>query len=358
MISHNRRSFLRAAGLGAMGGLLPGALLAVTNGNNTINRARASLPLIKPERLREGDTVAVVNPAGALYSRTDIQVVVERLEALGLKVKTGQHVLARDAYFAGSDRQRAEDLNRMIRDTSVRAIVATRGGWGSARILHLIDYDFLRRHPKIVVGYSDVTALLNAIHTKTGMVTFHGPVGMSAFTEFTAEHFRRVLFDGEALTMENPVRTGNDLTHTGDRVSTLTPGTATGTLLGGNLTVLTSILGSEYVPDYTGCILFTEDVGEELYRVDRMLNQLALNGMLKTMNGFIFGRCTRCDPGSGYGSFTIEELIMQHTALHNVPVWYGSMIGHIPDMFTLPLGIPAEINSATGTIRLLENAVS
>lgn len=370
-------------GLGAMAGLVPGLAVPASGAENTaaLNAAdpgrhstgasgeagaRASaagatgmsLPLIKPERLKAGDTVAVVNPAGALYSSTDIQVVVERLEALGLKVKTGKYVLARHAYFAGTDLQRAEDLNRMIRDTSVKAIVATRGGWGCARILHMVDYDFLRQNPKIIVGYSDVTALLNAIHAKTGLVTYHGPVGMSPFTEFTADHFRRVLFDGEALTMQNPVRVGNDLTHTGDRVATLTPGVARGRLLGGNLTVLTSILGSEYVPDYEGSLLFTEDVGEELYRVDRMLTQLGLNGILKNMNGMVFGRCTRCDPGTGYASFTIEELIRQHTALHNVPVWYGSMIGHIPDMFTIPLGIQAEINATTGTLTLLESPVS
>jgi muramoyltetrapeptide carboxypeptidase len=371
-------------GLGAMAGLVPGLAVPASGagnaaGLNGISPARVgagapgtagagpssaagalgmSLPLIKPERLKPGDTVAVVNPAGALYSSTDIQVVVERLEALGLKVKTGKYVLARHAYFAGTDLQRAEDLNRMIRDTSVKAIVATRGGWGCARILHLVDYDFLRQNPKIIVGYSDVTALLNAVHAKTGLVTYHGPVGMSPFTEFTADHFRRVLFDGEALTMQNPVRVGNDLTHTGDRVATLTPGVARGRLLGGNLTVLTSILGSGYVPDYNGCLLFTEDVGEELYRVDRMLTQLGLNGILKNMNGMVFGRCTRCDPGTGYASFTIEELIRQHTALHNVPVWYGSMIGHIPDMFTIPLGIEAEINATTGTLTLLESPVA
>ncbi len=367
----SRRGFLRSAAGGVAGAGLVSASGFVSAGagagspgdaggdaESGAGDAAFRPALVKPERLRPGDTVAVVNPAGALYSATDIRIVVERLEALDLRVRTGEHVHSRHAYFAGTDEERAEDLNRMLRDPSIRGIVATRGGWGSARILDRVDYDALRADPKVLVGYSDVTALLNAVHQRTGLVTYHGPVGMSPFTEFTAEHFRRVLFDGEAYTLENPVRVGNDLTHTADRILTLTPGTARGRLLGGNLTVFTSILGSGYVPDTAGCIFFTEDIGEELYRVDRMLTQLALNEILDAVNGFVFGRCTNCGPGSGFASFTLEELLEQHTGRLGVPVWYGSMIGHIPDMFTLPVGLEVEVDAAAGTLTLLEPPVA
>lgn len=360
----SRRRFLRSAAAGAVGAGLVSAsgIQPPGYGPGILAKARTGPTprpsLVKPERLRPGDTVAVVNPAGALYSATDIRIVVERLEALGLRVRTGEHVLSRHAYFAGTDEERAEDLNRMLRDPQIRGIVATRGGWGSARILDRVDYDAIRADPKVIVGYSDVTALLNAVHHRTGLVTYHGPVGISPFTEFTAEHFRRVLFHGEAYTLENPVRVGNDLTHTADRILTLTPGTARGRLLGGNLTVFTTILGSDFVPDTAGAIFFTEDIGEELYRVDRMLTQLALNGILDEVNGFVFGRCTNCGPGGGFASFTLEELLEQHTGGLGVPVWYGSMIGHIPDMFTLPVGLEVEVDAAVGTLTLLESPVT
>ena len=186
----------------------------------------------------------------------------------------------RRGYLAGSDEDRAADVNRQFEDSSVAGIVAVRGGWGCARILPLLDYQLIGRNPKILVGYSDVTALLLGIHSKTGLVTFHGPVGIGPWNSFTVEHFTRILFEGQAVELSNPRFLGDNLTQVQNRIQTIVPGVARGRMLGGNLTVLSAIVGSSYLPDWNDAILFLEDIQENIYRVDRMLTQLALAGIL------------------------------------------------------------------------------
>jgi muramoyltetrapeptide carboxypeptidase len=157
--------------------------------------------------------------------------------------------------------------------------------------------------------------------------------------------------------MRNRVGDEDRLVQRENRVLTITSGKARGRLVGGNLTVLTALMGTDYLPDFDGCILFIEDVHEEVYRVDRMLTQLSLAGVLQQVDGLVFGRCTDCDPSVGYGSLTLEEVLADHVAPLGIPAWYGSMIGHIKHYFTVPLGIEAEIDAEAGTIRLLESAV-
>ena len=313
--------------------------------------------MIKPERLRPGSVVGLINPAGATFHRDDVDFTRETLEALGLHAVEGEHLLSRYGYLAGRDQERAADVNAMFRDRSIDALLAVRGGWGCSRILPLLDYEAIGSNPKVVVGYSDITALLLAIYARTGMVTFHGPDGISTWNNFSVSYFRRLLFDAEALTMENPTDTGEQLALRHDRVETITGGTATGRLVGGNLSVLAAMVGSPYLPQWEGTILFLEDVGEDIYRVDRMLTQLKLAGILGKISGFVFGKCTDCGPGVGYGSLTLPEVFADHVAPLNIPAWYGAMIGHIKDKFTVPLGVAAEIDAERGTIRLLESAV-
>jgi muramoyltetrapeptide carboxypeptidase len=265
--------------------------------------------------------------------------------------------LDRYGYLAGRDEDRAADINDFFADPEVRAVLALRGGWGCNRLLPLLDYEMIQKNPKIVMGMSDITGLLLGIYAKTSLVTFHGPTGGSSWSEFTTDQARRVLFEGEALSMHNPSGTADRLVQVDNRVLTITSGTARGPLLGGNLTVLTALMGSGYLPDFDGCILFLEDVREEVYRVDRMLTQLSLAGVLGRINGFVFGRCTDCDPSRSYGSLTLREVLTDHIAPLGIPAWYGSMIGHIKDKFTIPLGVQAEIDADTGTIKLLEPAV-
>ena len=310
--------------------------------------------IIKPPRLRAGDTVGLVNPATAAFWTEPIEIMTEAFEALGLRVKLSPNYYERHGYFAGRDEERASDLNALFRDPSVRLIYA-RGGWGSTRLLPLLDYDAIRANPKILLGYSDVTGILLGIHAKTGLATFHGPAPDDTFT---TEYLRRVTFEGEAVTMENPKAIGAEMTvQTEDRIQTITSGLARGPILGGNLTLLTAVMGSDYVPDFRGSILFLEDVDEQVYRVDRMPTELKLAGILDQIAGFVFGRCTNCLPGSGYGSLTLEQVLAEHVEPLGVPAWRGSMIGHIDKQVTVPIGIQVEVDADAGTIQMLESAV-
>ena len=342
----DRRRFLAQAGWAALAPLLA---TDVRGGGRE---------LVKPPRLRAGSTVGLVAPAGIVAEAFDVRLAREMLAALGLKTTLGRHAMDRHGYFAGTDRDRAADLMAMFADPDVDGLVALRGGWGSARLLERLDYDLIRDRPKVLVGYSDVTALLLAIYAKSGLVTFHGPDALSAWTSFTADGFRRASFGGEAVVMENPKREGDGLIQTEDRVRTITPGTARGRLVGGNLTILASMIGTPYLPLFEGHILFLEDIGEAIYRVDRMLTQLGQAGVLGRLAGLVFGACTRCDPDSDFGAFTLSEVIDGHVRPLGIPAWQGAMIGHVRDKHTVPLGVEAEIDAERGTITLLEPAVT
>ena len=316
---------------------------------------------VKPKRLAPGDTAGLVAPANATFQSTELQIAKESLEALGLTVKIGSHLLDRHGYLAGQDRDRAADINAFFADSSIRAVLPIRGGWGSSRVLPYLDFDAIRRNPKIIVGYSDISALLLAIHAKTGLVTFHGPNGMGRWDAFSLEYFRRVLMQGEAVAFENPraLSDRNALTQTDNRTLTITPGRARGPLLGGNLTVLTTMIGSSYLPAWDGAILFCEDVGEDYYRVDRMLTQLKLAGVLAKLGGFVFGTCSECGPGdSNFGALTLEEIFADHVKPLGIPAWSGAMIGHGMPQWTLAEGIDVEIDAAAGTIRMAEPGVA
>jgi muramoyltetrapeptide carboxypeptidase len=344
----SRRGFLGAAGAGWLA-IAPRAQAAA---------APAVRPAaVKPRRLAPGDTIGLIDPASATFLRQDVEIVTDVLGALGFQVKRGAHLMDRYGYLAGRDADRAADVNALFADPEVKGILAVRGGWGSARLLPHLDFDLIRRNPKVLAGYSDLTALLNAVNARTGLVTFHTPVGVSTWTSFSVEHARRVLMDGEALTMSNPVEVKDTLVQVEHRVATVTPGVARGRLVGGNLTVLAAVVGSPYLPDFDGAILFLEDVREQIYRIDRMLTQLALAGLLRRVKGVVVGKCTDCDPGEGYGSLTLEEVFDDHIKPLGVPAWHGAMIGHIDRQFTLPIGLEVEIDAERGTIRLLEPAV-
>lgn len=311
--------------------------------------------LIRPPRLRRGDKVGLVSPATAAFRREPEAIRKEALEALGFDVAYGEHYFDRFGYFGGEDEARASDINSFFADPDIRMIFA-RGGWGSARVLPLLDYAQIAANPKVLLGYSDASALINGVHTQTGLVTFHGP---SPLDRYSADWFERILMRGEAATMTNLEQIeDSELVQTEHRLRTLTSGRATGPLLGGNLTVLTNIMASPYLPDFDGAILFLEDVAEAVYRVDRMLTELKLAGVLDRIAGFVFGRCTDCEPANSYGSLTLEDVLEQHIGELGIPAFDGSMIGHIDQQFTLPLGVDVEIDAGQGSIRLLEPAVT
>ena len=346
-----RREFLQSAAMVSAAATLPAS------------PARASAPpaVIKPKRMAAGDTVMLVAPANATFESVDLQIATESLEALGFKVKAGAHLLDRHGYLAGDDKNRGEDINRAFADSSIDAVVAIRGGWGSARVLPYLDFDVIRRNPKIILGFSDVTALLLSIVGKTGLITFHGPLGLGQWDAYSLDYYKRVLLNGEPVTYTNKkdLSPRNALVQVEYRTQTITPGKARGRLLGGNLTVLTTILGSPYLPDWQDCIFFCEDVHEELYRIDRMLTQLKLAGVLSKIKGFIFGGCSQCSPGDGnFGALTLEEIFADHIKPLGVPAWSGAMIGHGQPQWTVPEGAQVEIDATAGTLQLLEAPVT
>jgi muramoyltetrapeptide carboxypeptidase len=350
-MNRNRRNFLRTLGLSAITTQLP--LSAQRNPSPTT--------ILKPPRLKVGDTVGLISPAGYI-DRKDIEDIKKDLAKLGLKVKLGAHVYNRYGYLAGSDANRAADVNAMFADSSVQAILPMRGGWGCNRILPLLDYSLIRSHPKIIIGLSDITSLLIGIYANSGLVTFHGPTGQSTWNPFTVDYVKRVLFNGEVFTLQN-LKTSDNRTIT--PVQTITSGKVRGKLVGGNLSVLAAMVGSPYLPSWKETILFVEEIGEEVYRVDRLLTQLKLAGILEQITGFVFGQCTDCDSltrqnaqKDGEESLTLAQVLRDHIQPLGIPAWNGSMIGHIKDKFTLPVGVEVEIDASQGTIQLLESAVT
>lgn len=332
--------------------------LALTLGSTTLLSFDEPTPTqgkkLLPGPLKKGDTVGLISPSAATPDRIQFDFARETMEALGLKVKFGQHLRERRGHLAGEDANRAADLNSMFADPEAKAIICLRGGSGAARILSLIDYKSIAAHPKPIVGYSDITALHCAIHSQTGLITFHGPNGTGSWNSFNANQFRQVFLDQAMMTYQNEVVKTDDLVVKQNRIQTLRAGSAQGKLLGGNLTVLASLSGTPYYPDFQDSILFVEDVEEDPYRIDRLLSTLALNGTLSKIKGFIFGQCTDCNPSGGYGSLTLDEILDDYILPLNIPAYRGAMIGHIQRQFILPFGAEVEMDSAQGKIRMLE----
>ncbi|WP_298578425.1 LD-carboxypeptidase [uncultured Luteimonas sp.] len=339
-----RRQFLGSAAAAALMLSLPGG--------PAMAAPRPSRLLPMP--LAKGDTVALVSPSAATDERLDLRLSQEVMEALGFRVKTGAHFGARRGHLAGSDEARAADINAAFADDEVRAVIAVRGGSGAARVLPLLDYEAIRANPKVLLGYSDITALHNAILARTGLVTFHGPNGTGSWNGFNTDQFERLFFRRELMEYRNPVEAGDELVPRRNRTLTIAGGKARGELVGGNLTVLTALAGSPYLPDFTGKILFLEDVSEAPYRIDRMLSTLKLMGALDRIAGLIFGECTDCDPGDGYGSLTLDEIFDDHLKPLGIPAYRGALIGHIRQQFIVPVGGRVEMDADAGTFRMLD----
>ncbi|MEM9705757.1 MAG: LD-carboxypeptidase [Pseudomonadota bacterium] len=335
-----------------------GASAAMVASGALWDETRAATPaILRAPRLQPGARIGLIEPASLTPEPFDITLVEEAMAALGLEPVRGDHVLERDGYLAGEDRDRAKDINSMFRDKSIDGVFAVRGGWGSARVLPFLDYDAIKKNPKPLLGYSDITALHLAIHARTGLITFHGPNAMSKWGANSVAAFKPLLFDGEAVTYQNPIAEEDRLVQRKWRTQTMTEGKARGRLIGGNLTVMTALVGTPYLPSFDGAILFLEDVDEAIYRVDRMLTQLGQAGVLKNLRGVIFGFCTDCDNGSSYSAFTLGEVLQHHLGSLGVPAYRGAYIGHIGDQFTVPIGAMVEIDADAGAFKLLEPAV-
>jgi muramoyltetrapeptide carboxypeptidase len=225
-----------------------------------------------------------------------------------------------------------------------------RGGWGCARMLDLLDYQVIAANPKIIMGFSDITSLINAVYAKTGMITYHGPCGYSSWGDFTKKEVSKALLSGAPFKMKNPPENREVL-------RTLTSGTAEGRLVGGNLTVIQSMIGTEYEPNWNKKILFLEEIGEESYRVDRMLWQLKQRKVFDKISGLVLGSFKDCEPEEPEKSFSLDEIFMQHFLDCGFPVYQGASFGHLAPKFTLPIGVKAEMDASAQTITTLEKSV-
>lgn len=288
--------------------------------------------------LKEGDTIGVLAPA-AHGGMTDYNRSIELLEALGYKVKLAPSVTDDYGYLAGSDEDRAKDLNDFFKDDSVKAIVCLRGGYGSARLLDKLDYQMIARHPKMLIGFSDITALHAAIGQRSGIVTIHGPM-MSTFkgdnyTAFTLYNFENGL--------SGSLPKGEIRLPAGKSLKALSPGDATGLVEGGNLTVISSLCGTPYELKGDGAILLLEDTGEDPYRVDRMMEQLYQNGLLSRVSAIAYGDFYGASPVGE--EFSIHDVLAHYAKLSGKAVIEGVPVGHGPDNLFLPLGVKATIHA-------------
>ncbi|MES2131238.1 MAG: LD-carboxypeptidase [Bacteroidota bacterium] len=341
---NSRRNFLRLTGLiAATSLLLPNNVLA----NVTVANQKTKL---KPSALKPGDTIAISSPAGAVWDPAQVETFSTILKGFGFNVVLGKTLSEKFGYFAGTDELRATELNTFFADPNIKGIFCMKGGWGCARLLDKLDFKLIEKNPKVLIGFSDITTLLIAITAKTGLVTFHGPVGNSGWNAWTSNVFKNVIMNSAiAPAFANP--------NAEDTTVTITSGTVSGELIGGNLTVIASLMGTMYLPDWKGKILFLEEVKEEPYSIDRMLTQLKLCGVLDVIGGFVFGKCAKCLAEEPQKAFTFHEVILQHIKPLGIPAFYGAMIGHIENKLTVPLGIKATLNADKGIISLEEGSV-
>lgn len=325
----------------------------------------------KPARLQAGDTLGLVTPATYL-TEEQLREAIEALAQLGFKVRYTSNMLVRKGYLGGTDQQRADDINQFFADASISGIFCGRGGYGSARILPYLDYEVIKSNPKVFMGYSDITAMLYAIYKKAGLVCFHGPMGTSDYNAFTTQYVKDVLINPHpTLTYERPVLapvtplpaddgkrdTGTDEASV-NSIITVVPGTAEGVLVGGNLSLVTSLCGTAYDLDMRDKLVFLEEVGEEPYRIDRMLTQLLLDPTkLPAAAGVVLGVFSDCEAPDEHRSLSLGQVLYDRLAELNIPILYGLSFGHIKHNLTLPVGIRARLDANQKTLTLLEAAV-
>lgn len=318
-------------------------------------------PLLKPPALRPGDTVGLITPSTYVSDPDTLALLRLTMDHFGLKMKVGRNVRKRTGYLGGSIAERVADLHDMFRDPEVNAVFAIRGGYGSPQLLDQIDYSLIRSHPKIFLGYSDITALHLAIHKHAGLVTFHGPVTLSRFSDYTQKYFRAALFDTAPIGRVTNPSEANPLRPT-HLLRPIQPGKARGRLIGGNLTLISVTMGTPYEIDTRGAILFIEDVGEQPYSIDRMLTQLRLAGKLDAAAGIIFGECSGCKPSEFQpafeSTFSTGEVLDNILGGLKIPVLSGLTIGHTADQLTLPLGVMATLDADRGELAIEESGVT
>ena len=351
----NRRTFIRKSGV--LAALSLGSHSGLTAGMTTETEQELPVhrPRILPQRLKKGDLIGLVTPGGPI-KKEQLDEAIVKFEKLGFRTCYNDSVLSEYGYFAGPDQERADELMHMFTHKEVDAVWCVRGGYGSIRILNLLDFELIMQNPKVFIGYSDITALLTSVYEQTGLVTYHGPLGISDFNDFSLKSLKKVILDPgkhyrypyerEDDTEDNPEF---------DRY-TLHGGKAEGELIGGNISVLDSMIGSRFEPNFENKIVYLEEIEEKTYRVDKMLFHLLEATNLKKAAGIVMGVMGDCNINDE-PRLTLKEAIRDLLEPLGIPVSYGLSFGHIKKMVTIPNGIRARMNAERNSFKLLERAV-
>jgi muramoyltetrapeptide carboxypeptidase len=312
------------------------------------------MKLLKPKKLSKGDLIGVISPASNPDDLSKIDKGVQYLEKLGYNVEVGKNVGQKRGYLAGDDKQRLDDLHSMFKNKHVKAIINVRGGYGSGRLLDKINFNLIRKNPKIFVGYSDITALQMAMLKKAGLVTFAGPMLAVDFhgkiNSYTEENFWKLLTSTKKIgKLKNPEK---------ESFYVLNKGRSEGKLVGGNLALITSLLGTDYQPNFKNAILMVEEIGEVPYRIDRMFNQLKLAKIFNQVNGIILGRFVDCyETDTDKETLTLNEIIEDYLADLKMPILYNFKHGHVKQNMTVPFGLNCKLNSSRKFVEITESAV-
>jgi len=308
--------------------------------------------MVKPKKLEKGDTIGIVSLASPPFGISDIMFAKKQLENMGFNVILSEYISEQYKYLAGEDDKRLQEFYRFLEDKSIKAIMSTRGGYGTGRFLRKLDFEKIKANPKIIIGYSDITSLLLAIYKKTGLVTFYGPMFTSEFASSDISYTKDKFID-TLVNLKYPIEISGC---NSDKVYIFRDGYAEGELVGGCLSLIVSTLGTPYEIDTDGKILFFEDVGEAPYRIDAMLTHLINAGKFDKLAGLVIGEMIDCTPNRGFpmGSFHWEEVILDRIKDFSFPVISGICFGHGKQKATIPIGTKARIDTELKKLILLE----
>jgi len=312
------------------------------------------MSFIKPKKLRKGDVIGIISPASSADDPNLVNNGIRYIESLGYRVETGKNLNKNRGYLAGTDEERLEDIHQMFRDKNVKAIFCLRGGYGAFRLLDKIDYSLIKKNPKIFVGFSEVTSLQMAFLRKASLITFAGPMVVPNFSKdiskYTEENFWTIITSNK--------KPGKLFSPGSEKFPKINSGISSGRLVGGNLAVYASLIGTEFFPDLKDKILLLEDVSEYPYKIDRMMNQLKLNRVFKKVKGIILGRFVDCiEHDLNKKTLTLGEIMDDYLKEIKIPVIYTFPHGHVKELITLPIGIKMKLNATKGYVEILESCV-
>ena len=348
-----RRNFIKSIGLASAS--LP--LMSFADGEED-KRKNKKGQIIKPKALKKGDTIGLITP-GSYINDQALEKAIGNIKSLGFKVKLSKNIRKVRGYTAGTKQERVDDLHTMFTDTEVDGIWCARGGYGSVGLLPMIDFDLIKSNPKVFIGYSDITALHIAISQKTGLVTFHGPVASSTFSDYTLKYVKDMIM---SITIPPKVYPSekNDEKGIEDnffKAEIYNKGEAIGRIIGGNLSLIDSMLGTDWEIDFDDKLLFIEDIGEAPYRLDKMMTHVNQCMGFSKAKGLVLGVFDDCKKPEDELSLELPEMFEDNVGDLEVPVSYGFSFGHIKNQFTFPMGILAKMNAEDRSIEFLESAV-